>query len=131
MEHPGGAVAEVAQDIQKMTREISQIEESLLEGLPVSEGASKGQRLGLLVFKAVCQAITWMQVEFHINSFVLSEYGEGSAPILNPLQSAVCVLHVSHTIRKIMFDDLLYKTTTVVQESEQREKENAALTKSS
>jgi len=190
MESPGGAEAEVVQDIQKMMNEISQIEESLLEGLPVSETATKGETLGILVFKAVCQAIIWfqvkpfghflspffsplslsllfykvmgkreqsptnsffpllalslvlvffsggptstfppllgtaLQVEFYCNSFVLSEYGPKSPPILNPLQSAACCLHISNTIRKTLFQDLLYKTTSIVQEGEQRDKEN-------
>eukprot|EP00212_Chloropicon_laureae_P003123 CAMPEP_0197487018 /NCGR_PEP_ID=MMETSP1311-20131121/2022_1 /TAXON_ID=464262 /ORGANISM="Genus nov. species nov., Strain RCC856" /LENGTH=417 /DNA_ID=CAMNT_0043030463 /DNA_START=181 /DNA_END=1434 /DNA_ORIENTATION=+ len=124
MESPGGAEAEVVQDIQKMMNEISQIEESLLEGLPVSETATKGETLGILVFKAVCQAIIWFQVEFYCNSFVLSEYGPKSPPILNPLQSAACCLHISNTIRKTLFQDLLYKTTSIVQEGEQRDKEN-------
>ena len=60
-----------------------------------------------------------------VDSDEVQTFAKGDVPpILNPLQSAACCLHISNTIRKTLFQDLLYKTTSIVQEGEQRDKEN-------
>ena len=117
VESPSEAAAKDAQSIQNMMKEINEIQESLIGGVPIASSASKGEVLGLIAFKCICQALIWLQGELHLSTFVLSRSGTKSAPLLNPLQSAASMIHVTRACIKERTKDILYKTASVAQES--------------
>merc|ERR1712224_563814 len=117
VESPSEAAAKDAQSIQNMMKEINEIQESLIGGVPIASSASKGEVLGLIAIKCICQALIWLQGELHLSTFVLSRSGTKSAPLLNPLQSAASMIHVTRACIKERTKDILYKTASVAQES--------------
>merc|ERR1711977_150916 len=117
VESPSEAAAKDAQSLQNMMKEINEIQESLIGGVPIASSASRGEGLGLIAFKCICQALIWLQSELHVSAFVLSRRGGNSRPIMNPFQSAGSMINVTQVCIKERTKDFLSKTASVVRKS--------------
>ena len=117
VESPSEAAAKDAQSIQNMMKEINEIQESLIGGIPIASSASRGEILGLIAFKFVSHALVWLQSELHVSAFVLSRRGGNSRPIMNPFQSAGSMINVTQVCIKERTKDFLSKTASVVRKS--------------
>jgi len=108
----------VVQDVRKMLREMTEIEDSLLQGMAVNEAATKGQILGLVAFFCALEIAPTLYREFYVTSSIFKEYDGTDAPVLSPLQSASCHLYYIGVCNEVRRESLLEQTAGVGVEEE-------------
>jgi hypothetical protein len=110
----------VVQDVRKMLREMTDIEDSLLQGMAVNEAATKGQILGLVAFFCGREIALMTYRELFSASTIFKEYDgtEGpSVPVLSPLQSASCILYYMGVCNEVRRESLLEQTARCMGEA--------------
>merc|ERR1711977_711631 len=100
----------VVQDVRGMLREMTEIEDSLLQGMAVNEAATKGQILGLVAFFCALEIAPTLYREFYVTSSIFKEYDGTDAPVLSPLQSASCHLYYIGVCNEVRRESLLEQT---------------------
>lgn len=107
------------QDIHKMLKDMTEIEDSLLGGLTLNQSFSKGQILGLVAFYCRCQIGSWLNRELYAKSYVLSAYEGKLEPVLSPLQAAGCMMYFLQTCNNVRRQELLHQTNAFGEKEEQ------------
>lgn len=113
------AELQFVQDIHKMLKDMTEIEDSLLGGLTLNQSFSKGQILGLVAFYCRCQIGLWLNRELYEKSYVLSAYEGKLEPVLSPLQSAGCMMYFLQTCNNVRRQELLHQTNAFGEKEEQ------------
>jgi len=101
----------VVQDVRKMLREMTEIEDSLLQGMAVNEAATKGQILGLVAFFCMHQVNLWLNRKIFFQSKVFEKPSDEL--FLCPLQSAGGLLKIAEMCNTVRRRDLLSKTSHI------------------
>jgi hypothetical protein len=101
----------VVQDVRKMLREMTDIEDSLLQGMAVNEAATKGQILGLVAFFCMHQVNLWLNRKIFFQSKVFEKPSDEL--FLCPLQSAGGLLKIAEMCNTVRRRDLLSKTAHI------------------
>jgi hypothetical protein len=101
----------VVQDVRKMLREMTDIEDSLLQGMSVNEAATKGQILGLVAFFCMHQVNLWLNRKIFFQSKVFEKPSDEL--FLCPLQSAGGLLKIAEMCNTVRRRDLLSKTAHI------------------
>jgi len=112
---PGRTLSEedkkTVQDVRKMLREMTDIEDSLLQGMSVNEAATKGQILGLTTYFCMDQVNLWLHRKIFFQTKVFDKCNKEL--FLCPLQSAGGLLQIAETCNTVRRKDLLLKTAHI------------------
>merc|ERR1711937_109240 len=106
-----GQHKKTVQDVRKMLREMTDIEDSLLQGMSVNEAATKGQILGLTTYFCMDQVNLWLHRKIFFQTKVFDKCNKEL--FLCPLQSAGGLLQIAETCNQVRRKDLLLKTAHI------------------